>query len=418
VTAQNRALRLCFVSADYPTLSDGGIGGIGAHSYTLAHAVADLGHEVHVLAEATNQPGLRDDGAVKVQAISRGSTRQWKLGRWLPVPWLRWSAAVERTLRHLHADNPFDLVIFPDAYAEGFRFALSPFIAFVVRFGGPASVVQRWDGRRIPATRARIERWLERLPAARAPLLLCASQSFAYQISREWSLDATSFRIIRNPLNLQRFHPAPEGFSRPAQRILFVGHLQPLKGLQELIAAVPLVVQQHPSVEFQLVGNDTKTGPGQTSLRLALEASLRERGVLARVQFLDPVPQAALVPLYQGCTIFTLPSHNDVYPNAVLEAMGCGRPCVITSTAGVAELVTQSGCGIVVPPRDPLALAQAILQILALPESAREAMGARGRRAVETACATPVIAGQAVEAYREAVDRYASCKRSDAKRAS
>ena len=51
-----RRLRLCFVSADYPTLSPGGSGGIGAHSYTLAHAVADLGHDVSVVAEATNGP--------------------------------------------------------------------------------------------------------------------------------------------------------------------------------------------------------------------------------------------------------------------------------------------------------------------------------------------------------------------------
>jgi glycosyltransferase involved in cell wall biosynthesis len=178
------------------------------------------------------------------------------------------------------------------------------------------------------------------------------------------------------------------------------------------------VLQQHPSVEFQLVGNDTKTGPGKTSLRLALEANLREWGVLNRVQFLGPVPQAELVPLYQGCTIFALPSHNDVYPNAVLEAMGCGRPCVVTSTAGVAELVGQSGCGIVVPPRNPLALATAIREILALPEPARDAMGARGRRAVETACSTSVIATQAVEAYREAINRYASRQRSDGKGAS
>ncbi len=65
-TDHDRSLRLCFVSADYPTLSQNGSGGIGAHSYTLAHAVAALGHDVSVLAEATNVPGLQDDGRVRV----------------------------------------------------------------------------------------------------------------------------------------------------------------------------------------------------------------------------------------------------------------------------------------------------------------------------------------------------------------
>jgi len=403
---QGRPLRLCFVSADYPTVSRGGIGGIGAHLYTLAHAIGDLGHDVSVLVEASNGPARQLDGRVQVHAISRGSPRQWKLGRWLPVSWLRWSFAVQRTLRRLHAERAFDVVVFPDGYGEGFRFSLSPFIPFVVMIVGPASVVQRWDGRSIPVMRARIETWIERIPAAGAPILLCASRAFAAEISREWSLDASRFRIIRNPLNLDRFHPLDSDVQRVAQRVLFVGHLQPLKGLHDLVAAIPLVATKHPGVDFQFVGNDTITGPGRTSLRRALEQKLREHGELKRVTFLDPLPQSELVPLYQNCSVFVLPSHHDVYPNAVLEAMGCGRPCVVTSTIGNAELVTESACGIVVPPHDPRALASAISDILALPEAAREEMGARGRRTVQNACATSLIAGQAVEAYREAIDRY------------
>lgn len=403
-----RRLRLCFVSADYPTLSRGGIGGIGAHSYTLAHALADQGHDVTVLAEAQDGPSRGSDGSVRLYAISRGSRRQWRLGRWVPVRWLRWSLAVRQALREIQSQQPFDLVIFPDAYGEGFCFSLSPFIPYAVRFGGPASVVQRWDGRAIDPVRARIETWLERLPASRANLLICASRAFAEQISEEWSLDASRFQIIRNPLRLDRFCPARPDFDRPSARVLFVGHLQPLKGVHDLMAAVPLVAKQHPGVDFQLVGNDTKTGPGQTSLRRVLENSLRECGELDRVMFLEPLPQPELVPFYQSCSVFALPSHHDVYPNAVLEAMGCGRPCVVTRTTGVAELVSESGCGLVVPPGDPPALAAAISEILAMPEALRAEMGARGRRIVEDVCATPVIAAQAAAAYRAAIERYRS----------
>lgn len=406
-------LRICFVSADYPTLTQGGIGGIGGHSYTLAHAIAGLGHDVSVIGEASGRPGAQDDGRVRVHAISRGPRRQWKLGRYVPVPWLRWSFAVNRKLRELHAECPFDLVVFPDAYAEGFRFSLAPFIPFVVRFGGPASVVQRWDGRILNHVRARIECWLERTPAARAPILLCASQAFAGQISREWRLDQKRFRIVRNPLNLDRFSPAGPGSRQPGERVLFVGHIQRLKGVQELVAAAPIVAGRHPAVRFQLVGNDTRTGPSRSSLRQTLEGALRATGAHDRVRFLDPLPQADLPPLYRDCSVFVLPSHNDVYPNAVLEAMGCGRPIVVSSAAGAAELVSESRCGIVVPPKDADALAAAISEILALPEQVREEMGARGRRMVEQVCATPVIAAQAVAAYREAIRRYRSGSREE-----
>ena len=351
-------------------------------------------------------PTQQADGHIRLHAIARGPRRQWKLGRWVPVPWLRWSFAVQRALRRIHSERTLDLVIFPDAYGEGFRFALAPFIPFVVRFGGPASIVQRWDGRALSPTRAGIEAWIERKPAASAPLLLCASGAFADHISREWSLDRSRFRIVRNPLNLDRFRPATYASSQPGTRVLFVGHLQQLKGLHDLVAAIPVVAERHPEVEFQIVGNDTRTGPGKTSLRSALMRELRRLGVLERVRFIEPLPQSELVPLYQSCAVFVLPSHNDVYPNAVLEAMGCGRPCVVTTTVGVAELVTESRCGIVVPPNNPPALASAITDILAMPESLREEIGARGRRAVEMHCATPVIAAQAVTAYREAIDRF------------
>ncbi len=407
-----RMLRVCFVSADYPTVSHGGIGGIGAHSYALAHALAALGHDISVIAEAAGPPGRMSDGPIQVHAVSRGSRRQWKLGRFVPIPWIRWSFAVDRALRHLHAQTPLDVVVFPDAYGEGFRFALSPFVPFVVRFGGPASVVQRWDGRLLNPIRARIETWLERTPSSRAPILMCASRAFADQMAGDWSLDASRFRIVRNPLNLERFRPAAPDFRRTGRRVLFVGHLQPLKGLHELVAAVPTVARRHPDVEFQLVGNDTRTGPDRTSLKLALTQTLRDQGTLERVHFLDPLPQPDLVPLYRSCTVFVLPSHHDVYPNAVLEAMGCGRPCVVTSTAGVAELVSRSNCGIVVPPGNADALAAAISELLAMPEATREEMGARGRRIVEQVCAMPVIAAQAVDVYREAIEQYRSRGRS------
>ena len=183
--------------------------------------------------------------------------------------------------------------------------------------------------------------------------------------------------------------------------------------MHELIAAVPIVASRHPGVRFQLVGNDTRTGPDRTSLRRALEEALRAQGELDRVQFRDPLPQSDLPPLYQDCSVFVLPSHHDVYPNAVLEAMGCGRPVVVTSTAGAAELVSESQCGIVVPPNDARALAAALSEILAMPATARDEMGARGRRIVEQACATPVIAAHAIAAYREAIVRYHPPSRRD-----
>jgi glycogen(starch) synthase len=408
------SLRICFVSADYPTTSTGGIGGIGAHTYALAHAIADLGHEVCVLAQSETSASRHADGPVTVHAIARGSMRLWKLGRWLPVMWLRRSLAVWHALRRLHAERPFDIVSFPDGYGEGFRFSYSPLAPYAVQLFGPASVVQRWDGRSVPRFRARAESWMERRPTARAAITISATRRFADLLAREWSLDASRIRIIRNPIDLARFRPAHGHGIKHKMRVLFVGHLQRLKGMHALAGAIPIVLERHPGAEFLLVGNDTNSAPDGTSMLRFMQRKLEAAGALSRVRFAEPMPQSALVPVYQSCSVFVLPSLNDVYPNAVLEAMACGRPCVVTSTVGVAELVTESRCGLVVPPDDTNALAAAIGELLALPAEMLDEMGARGREIVERACAAPVIAAQAVDAYREAIGRRgADSRRND-----
>ena len=398
-----RPLRVCFVSADYPTTSPQGVGGIGAHTYALAHAIADLGHEVSVITQSDNGADTHDDGPVAVHALASGSTRMWKLGHWVPVYWVRRSLAVWRALQRLQAERPFDIVSFADGYGEGCRYSLSPLGPFAVQLFGPTSLVQQWDGRSVPPFRASIESWMERRPAIGAALVISATRRFADLMIRQWSLAPERIRIIRNPLDLDRFRPAAAERQHHSKRVLFAGHLQRLKGLHALATAIPIVARKHPDAEFQLVGNDTRSGPGGISMRRFLEQTLAESGVLDRVLISDSMPQSKLIPLYQNCTVFVLPSLNDVYPNAVLEAMACGRPCVVTETVGAAELIAESQCGLVVPPDDADALAAAISELLALPASSRDEMGTRGRRMVERVCATPVIAAQTISAYRSVI---------------
>jgi glycosyltransferase involved in cell wall biosynthesis len=325
----------------------------------------------------------------------------WKVGRWVPVSWLRRTFAVWRAVHRLHAERPFDMVSFADGYGEGFRYSFAPLAPFAVQLFGPATFVQRWNGRAVPPIRRRMENWIERRPAAHASLLISATRRFASMVADEWGLDSNRIRIIRNPLNLARFRPADPGAPRSSLRVLFAGHLQPLKGVRALTAAVPNVAAQHAGVEFVFVGNDTQSAPDGSSMRAWMERNLHESGVLGLVRFVDPIPQQELVARYQACTVFVLPSLNDVYPNAVLEAMACGRPCVVTDTVGAAELITEARAGLVVPPDDAGALAAAISEILAMSERQRDEMGSRGRQLVERVCATPVIAAQTIEAYRD-----------------
>lgn len=400
-----RPLRICFVSADY--LSDWssksvGVGGIGTHTFTLARAVAELGHEVTVLTERGEPPWEYQDGNVKVHALTPTSSRMWKLGHWVPLPWIRRSFAANRALRTLHHRYGFDMIRFADGNGEGVRFSYDPFIPFDVHLMGPATVLRRWDGQASNSLRARFEEFVERRPASRATVLTCATKRFADLMASEWSLERSRIEIIRNPLNLNAFQPASQARSSDRRVVLFASLLQRRKGVHTVVAAMPEIIRRNPDVEFWFVGKGTRTADG-VFMRDVIQHALGESGVLEHARFLESMHPRELTGLYQRASVVAVPALNDVFPNVALEAMACGTPCVVSTHTGVDELINDGESGYIVPPDDPPALTAALLRALALSDDAQVAMGRAARLAIERECAAPVIAAQTVQSYRKAL---------------
>jgi glycosyltransferase involved in cell wall biosynthesis len=220
-------------------------------------------------------------------------------------------------------------------------------------------------------------------------------------MAKEWRLEAGRLRIIRNPIDTEQFRPDERANRTRSQSILFAGHLQWYKGGTTLVAAIPRVLHKHPAAHFLFVGNDTKSGPNRTSFRAHMENELRQAGALSHVSFVDPLPAVELVKRYRACAGLVLPSFQEVYGNVVGEAMACGRPCVVSSTAGSSELITSGKNGFVVPPGDSEQLAAALSELLGLSDEAHARMGSEARATVETLCSASVIATNTVSVYRE-----------------
>ena len=147
-----------------------------------------------------------------------------------------------------------------------------------------------------------------------------------------------------------------------------LGRLSTKKGQIDLIDAAAVVVSRVPEARFVLVGD----GP----LRPELEQRVTALGLDKRVRFLGSVTEGAR--LLGQMDLFVLPSHMEGMPNALIEAMAAGRPTVATDAGGNAEVVADGETGLIVPPRNPARLADAILTLLKDPERA-EAMGRAGR---------------------------------------
>lgn len=115
--------------------------------------------------------------------------------------------------------------------------------------------------------------------------------------------------------------------------------------------------------------------------RLLVAGAPRVERVPERVAFLGPVEAQELPALFAQSTVFALPTLQEPFGLAFLDAMACGLPCVGTRVEAVPEIVRDGETGLLVPPGDPVALADALERLLADPARAR-AMGARGRARV------------------------------------
>jgi glycosyltransferase involved in cell wall biosynthesis len=143
------------------------------------------------------------------------------------------------------------------------------------------------------------------------------------------------------------------------------------RGHEELLQAAALIQRAEPSAKLVVVGD----GP----LRRSLEDQAHRLGLNGGVRFLGAVPHAArLLPRFD---VFVLSSVLEGMSNALLEAMAAGRPVVATRVGGNPELVVDGQTGLLVPPRDAQALADAVIALLRDRQLARR-MGEAGRRRV------------------------------------
>jgi sugar transferase (PEP-CTERM/EpsH1 system associated) len=151
-----------------------------------------------------------------------------------------------------------------------------------------------------------------------------------------------------------------------------VGRLHPQKGFTDLLTAFAQIRERIPSVRLFLAGGGKSRADLEAQARsLGLSEAVTIAGVRADV----PEVLAAL-------DVFVLPSRWEGMPNAVLEAMAAGLPVVATAVGGTPEAVVDGVTGLLVPPRDPGALVQAIEWVLRDP-NLRRRMGQAGRKRVE-----------------------------------
>jgi len=185
--------------------------------------------------------------------------------------------------------------------------------------------------------------------------------------------------------------------------ILFVGRIRAVKGVEYLIKAANIVVNEfnYKKARFVLVGPTGEFGSGESRRSPYLVKIMRliENYRLQRVvKLTGPLPANDLRKLYAACDIFILPSLTESMASAPLEAMASGKPVIATKTFGIPTEVRDGQSGILIDLADERGLAQKIKYLIDNPDEAKR-MGAYGRKLAEEEFDLSKIAQELLRIY-------------------
>ena len=220
------------------------------------------------------------------------------------------------------------------------------------------SVQARWEGRNVE----------------RADLVVVTSRYSADVAQREYGVPLERLAVVPEPIDLEvwddQFWRAPRR-PRNAPVVLSVARMYPRKRLSDLLHAAAILRARVPGIQVRIVGR----GPEWEAL-VRLHAAL---GLGDSVVLLGDLTRERLAEEYVNASVFCLPSVQEGFGIVFLEAMAAELPVVACRIAAVPEVVLDATTGLLVGPRDPGALAEALERLILEPALARR-LGQEGRR--------------------------------------
>ncbi|MFM2468593.1 glycosyltransferase [Burkholderia cenocepacia] len=399
----NNGRTVVLTSRDFPPNHGGGI---ATFTKDLAEALAAQGSMVHVVTQSPDTNRVDFENGVWVhRLVTREIDRTpAAVERNIPQHIWNWSATALAEARRIAEHRDIDVIESPIWDCEGIAFLLDG----------------KWS--LVTSLHTTLHFWLESHPEHRQDVEWMASFGTPMlALERELMTKADAVRansraIVREierlyaiTFNTANTRVVPHGMAEPVGiradgkraagiEVLFVGRLEPRKGIDVLLQAIPVVLDAVPDVRFRIVGDDSMKLPDGRTYKEAFEKQHGNSRWRDRIRFDGRIGDDALHEAYATCDVFVAPSRFESFGLVFLEAMRVGKPVIGCSAGGMPEVIEHDANGLLVPPGDADALAQAILRLVRDPIK-RTAMGERGRQIFETRFTAGEMAGKSVELY-------------------
>jgi D-inositol-3-phosphate glycosyltransferase len=249
----------------------------------------------------------------------------------------------------------------------------------------------------------------ERRVIANADRIIAATLAEQAQLQWLYKADARKVVVIPPGVDSGHFYPIPAdearefiGIPREDRMVLFVGRIEPLKGLDTLIRAMSCMRmgEVEKPAYLVIIGGDPNVSPEEMSAEMTrLQALCRELCLDRMVVFLGKRGQDTLPYYYSAAEVLVMPSHYESFGMVALEAMSCGTPVIASQVGGLAFLVQDGVTGFHVPNGDSDALC-ARLSMLLSDHALREQMGEQAA-AYARGYAWEIIARQLIKVYED-----------------
>lgn len=245
-----------------------------------------------------------------------------------------------------------------------------------------------------------------------ADRIVAATQAELAQL--QWLYQAQAHKVVIIPpgVDLERFYPISKdeakdfvGIPQRERTLLFVGRIEPLKGVDTLIDALAILRRQDICVSLMLIGGDPFVEPGKADPEMArlkqilAEHTCQQPCLQELVTFLGKRSQDTLPYYYSAAEAVVMPSYYESFGMVALEAMACGTPVVASEVGGLAFLVQDGKTGFTVPVGDAQALADSLAVLLKNPDL-RDQMGKQAEELARN-YSWDNIASRLVNVYRE-----------------
>jgi len=211
----------------------------------------------------------------------------------------------------------------------------------------------------------------ERFAYARADKLVAVSDSVAKDLTRLYGFEQSKIAVVRNGVDTRLFYPIDKESAKTSlglQRkrvVLFVGRMSRTKGIEYLLQAARAVLDRFDDATFLFVGGvpNFMRGRAESPQQLLRRFGYGDKAA-DKIRFVGAVSNNLLPRYYSAADVVVVPSLYEAFPKVVVEAMACGTPVIGASVGGIPEVISDRENGILVPPADAPALAQALLLLL------------------------------------------------------